>query len=231
MASTGETPGESEPKRRARVMAIDDRGFTRSSLRTLELAEREVEIIEAVRGGRDFLRTVRTLAPDVIVMDGDVAHTAELADSIAELKRSSPPAVLLILTTRKDDASIDAALRAGANGYLLKEDARAELHNAVRNLLQGKMFLSPSICNRIIHAYLEGRARRRAPAPDGLTSREREVLALIAAGYRNRDIAQQLSLSHKTIEKHRSSLMRKLNLRTVAAVAAYAVANGYVSSR
>ena len=144
---------------------------------------------------------------------------------------------MLVLTFHTDDQHIHAALSAGADGYVLKDDSRLEMLTAVRAVLNGKSFLSPAICDRVVNGYLGGGSGSASVRPTGtqssigadvLSAREREVIKLIAEGYRTREIATFLSLSHKTVEKHRSNLMRKLSLRSAAAVTAYAIANGFV---
>ena len=140
-----------------------------------------------------------------------------------------------MLTFHTDDQHVHAALSAGAEGYLLKDDSRLEMLTGVRAVLNGKSFLSPAICERVVNGYLGGSSGSMRPTgtqssigAEVLSPREREVIKLIAEGYRTREIATFLSLSHKTIEKHRSNLMRKLSLRSAAAVTAYAIANGFV---
>ncbi len=143
------------------------------------------------------------------------------------VKRHWPQVRVLVLTFRKEDACIEAALRAGADGYLLKNDNRSELFAAIHDSGE-KPFLSAVIYERIVNGFVNPKGLpggRRSQSQ--LTQREREVIKLIAAGQRTREIAQQLSLSHKTVEKHRTNLMRKLGLKTATAVAAYAIANGY----
>ncbi|HKU14395.1 MAG TPA: response regulator transcription factor [Steroidobacteraceae bacterium] len=131
-----------------------------------------------------------------------------------------------------EDHLIEAAVRAGAEGYVLKTDSRDDLFDAVRSVAAGKRFTSPSVRGYLIRGSVLERDAPRAPAPRAieLTQREREVISLIAAGRRTREIAQALSLSHKTIEKHRATLMRKLGLRNASAVAAYAIAHGLADS-
>lgn len=127
----------------------------------------------------------------------------------------------MILTFRRDELSVRGALRAGVDGYLLKSDTRVELAHALHAMREGKRYITPSVSER--------GAARAPPVPlDALSDRERLVMTRIAQGRRTREIATELSLSMKTIEKYRGNLMRKLGLKTAAAVAAFAIANGYV---
>ena len=150
-------------------------------------------------------------------------------DSIASLKREWPELRILVLTFHREDYLIEAALCAGADGYLLKNDSRAELYSAIKSLSEGKSYLSPAIRGRVVNGHVNAQVSGsgRKSAPRALTPREIEVIKHIAEGQRTREIAQRLSLSHKTIEKHRTNLMRKLGLKTAPAVAAFAIANGY----
>ena len=174
------------------------------------------------------METLTTAQPDVIVIDfaSDLKAGPE---TIAQVKRRWPEVRVLILTVRRDETFIETALRAGADGYVLKTDSRAELFNAVHRIASGKGYISPSALDRMVTAYAKtsDRLPGRPRAAGALTSREQEVITLIAKGYRTREMAQLMSLSHKTVEKHRTNLMRKLGLRSAAAVAAYAITHGF----
>jgi DNA-binding NarL/FixJ family response regulator len=175
------------------------------------------------------LGTLATTPADILVIDlapsRDIGH-----ELIATAKARRPQLRVLVLTFRKDDIVIDAALRAGADGYVLKNDSRNDLFMALRSIAGGRGYISPSICNRVVSGYVRARepGRGRASASGELSERERQIIRMIAAGRRTREMAELLSLSPKTVEKHRANLMRKLGLRNASAVAAYAIANGYV---
>lgn len=125
---------------------------------------------------------------------------------------------------------IHAALTAGANGYILKDDSHKELLAAIDSVLKGKIHLSPSICSNVVNGYLNN-SGTAAPQKtrEILTRREKEVIKLIAEGFRSKDIAEQLSISIKTVEKHRSNLMKKLNLHSISSLTNYAIQNGFVN--
>ena len=138
----------------------------------------------------------------------------------------------MVLTFHKEDAHIHSALEAGADAYVLKDDGRADLLAAIRAVRSGRSFLSPAICDRVMSGYVRAgasSAEHRSANWENLTPREREVLKLVAEGYKTREIAQYLSLSTKTVEKHRANMMRKLDLHSVSAVTAYAIANGLLA--
>jgi two-component system response regulator NreC len=212
---------------RPRVFIVDTDSIMRDGLVAL-LAREACDVVGVASTGSEALAEACVRRPDLVIIDLS-APTAKGADTIAQLKKQVPDARILVLTFLKEERFIDEALRAGADAYVLKSDTRVELISAIRSLGEGKGYISSSIHDRVIGGYLRtqgGPQRRRASG--ALTHRERQVARLIAEGYRTREIAQQLSLSHKTIEKHRTNLMRKLGLKTAPAVAAYAIAHGYL---
>jgi len=133
-------------------------------------------------------------------------------------------------TVHKTEEYILATLRAGADGYVLKDATHAELLMAIKSVLMGKPYLSPGVSDKVIEGYLAGRKTLRSTTPwDTLTQREREILKLIAEGYKNRQIADYLYISVKTVEKHRSNLMKKLDLHNTSALTAFAMEKGLVT--
>ena len=227
MMPTSEVVLTPRPRARTRILVVAEKGVMRDGLCALLGSTEEFEVAGTESSAAEALRSAVSLRPDIVVADFPPSrqHGPEL---ILGLRACLPKARVLVLTFSRDERPIGAALRAGAHGYMHKSDSCNELFTALRSIAAGKGFISPSICDRIASGYA---CTRQAPedsadAARTLTERERQVMRLIAAGQRTREIAQQLSLSHKTIEKHRSSLMRKLGLRNASAVAAHAVANG-----
>jgi DNA-binding NarL/FixJ family response regulator len=226
--------GDSAPARtrnRIRVLVVDEKGIMRDGLCALLAVMPDVEIVGSVSIGADCLRTVASLRPAVVVIDFPPTPLKGLK-LIASLKAESPGTHIVMLSFHREDHLLEAAVRAGAEGYVLKTDSRDDLFDAVRMAAAGKRFTSPSIRGYVIRGSARKSDAERALAPRtiDLTQRERQVISLIAAGRRTREIAQALSLSHKTIEKHRATLMRKLGLRNASAVAAYAIAHGLADS-
>ena len=222
--------GEPAPARgsgRIRVLVVDEKGIMRDGLCALLAVMPDVEIVGSVSVGADATRGIASLRPTVIMIDFP-PPLLKGPKLIAALKAQAPEAHVVVLSFHRESRLVEAALRAGAAGYVLKSDRRDDLFEAVLSVAAGKRFLSPSIRGRVTRSDGQALAAERAPAPStvDLTDRERQVIRLIAAGRRTREIAQALSLSHKTIEKHRASLMRKLGLRNASAVAAYAIAQG-----
>jgi two-component system, NarL family, response regulator NreC len=213
-------------RRKTRVLIIDEENLVRDGVQALLKLEEELEILGA--GSGDFIPAgfAGKAGPRVVILEFAMRrHNG--SEVLADLKFRWPDARVLVLTCRHEDEFFEAALRAGADGYLLKSDTRAELMSAIRAVAENKRYISPSLFDRAVKGYLSAQPSRQHGAADGLSARERQVMKKIALGFRTREIALQLSLSHKTIEKHRSSLMRKLGLRSATAVAAYATAHGY----
>jgi len=165
----------------------------------------------------------------LVLLDLSMPRTSGL-DAIREIKRLSPQTRICVLTIHKAEEYILATLEAGADGYVLKEASHAELTLAIRSILEGKRYLSPGVSGKVIEGYLGGRKTFKTTTPwDTLTQREREILKLIAEGYRNSEIAEYLFISVKTVEKHRANLMKKLNLHSTAALTAYGIEKGLVT--
>jgi DNA-binding NarL/FixJ family response regulator len=150
-------------------------------------------------------------------------------DAIREIRKRVPDTKIVVLTVHKTEEYIVTALQAGADGYVLKDATHDELMMAVRNVLSGRRYISPGISEKVIEGYLE---RRRSAGPqtvwETVTHREREILKLIAEGHRNKEIAEYLCISVKTVEKHRANLMEKLDLHNVQALTTFAIEKGLI---
>lgn len=213
--------------RRHQILLIDEEGLLRDGLCAMLSLEEDYAVIGAIAGGPAINSVSLAVDPDVVVIDFGLPGMRD-ADAVRSIRQRWTHAPVLALTFMKEDEGIEAALQAGVDGYLLKTDNRAELLAALRSVLAGRRYISPSIINRVVSGYVHKHVQAKQRDSDGLSERERDVMRRIAQGFRTREIANQLSLSHKTIEKHRSSLMRKLGLRSATAVAAYAIAHGYL---
>ncbi len=210
---------------RLRVLLVADASLMRDSLAALLGTETELEVIGAVANSAHAVRLAIAAGVDVAIVDFAPESGAQ---TVASLRGRWPSVRVLVLTSSEDERFIDAALRAGVDGCLLRTDSRADLMTALRKLSEGHRYFSRSIRDRLARPSAKGGAP--LPVSDGLallTDREREVMQCVASGLRTREIAVRLSLSEKTVEKHRSNLMRKLGLRSAAAVAAYAIAKRY----
>jgi len=211
------------------VLIVEDHTLLRAGLRALLSQDPDLEIVGEADNGRDAVRVVGTLTPDIVLTDISMPGMNGI-EAITDIKRRCHRTKVLVITIHKTEEYIHEALRAGADGYLLKDASHDELRIAIRTVLNGKIYLSPDISSKVIHGFLgSGKADATASPWDQLTHREREVLKLVAEGHPNRYIADFLFLSIKTVEKHRSNLMRKLDLHNASTLTAYAIERGLVS--
>ena len=201
----------------------------RNGLEAMLESEAGYEVVGVASDGMTAMRAVAELKPDIVLMDLTMPRTSGM-DAIVQIKRQHPHVKIIALTFHKEDKYIHATLEAGADAYVLKDDSRDELFSALSNVANGKSYLSPSIVDKVMAGYITGGdATTSGPSWEVLTRREREVIKLIAEGKRTKEIATYLSLSPKTIEKHRTNLMRKLDLHNVSEVTVYALKNGFVT--
>lgn len=211
------------------LLISEDHMIVRAGLRALLGKERNLAIIGEADNGYDTLQMVKAHAPDLVLMDIHLQQ-ANVTDIIEIIKQQYPKTRTLVLTQQKTEDNIRKALRAGASGYVLKDATREELLTAVRSALAGKVYLSPSISDKVVNVVLVGANFNRVKSDlDSLTTRERQVLKLVAQGRTNRFIAEHLSLSIKTVDKHRSNLMRKLDLHNASALTTFAIGHGLVN--
>ena len=211
------------------ILIADDHTIFRAGIRALFAQQPDLEVIGEVDNGKDAVQSAGKLKPDLIVSDISMPKSNG-TEAIRDIKRRYPEIKVLVLTVHKTEEYVYAALNAGADGYILKDDSQDELMNAVRSILRGKAYLSPGICGSVVRGYLGGSNEDDlTPSWDVLTQRERQVLKLVAEGYRNKDIAEYLSISIKTVEKHRSNLMKKLDLHRTSSITAYAIEHGLVT--
>jgi DNA-binding NarL/FixJ family response regulator len=167
--------------------------------------------------------------PDVILMDLEMPGKNGIS-AIKEIRQGTNRCKILVITSYTDEERVIAAIRAGANGYLLKDSTYTELKLAIENVLAGRTYLSPGVSEKLVASYLEGKKPPQSESPlDALTQRERQILKLIAEGNKNRKIAEYLCISVKTVEKHRSNLMKKLDLHSASELTAYAIEHGLIT--
>jgi two-component system response regulator NreC len=213
-----------------RILIVEDHTLLRVGLRALLEQDPTIEIAGEAGNGRDALRSIATLSPHLVLMDLTMPGTNGI-EAIAEIKRRYPQVRVLVLTLHRADEYIHESLKAGADGYILKDATHDELRVAIRSVLNGKTYLSPDISNKVVSGYLGGgESGGFSSAWETVTHREREVLKLVAEGHPNKYIAQYLCLSVKTVEKHRSNLMRKLDLHNASMLTAFAIEKGLVES-
>ncbi len=214
---------------KVRIVIAEDHTILREGLRLLLSSEPNFEIVGEAEDGREAIKCVEKFRPDLILTDLSMPRMNGM-EAIKEIKRQSPKTKVLVLTVHKAEEYILSTFRAGANGYLLKDSTHAELVMAVKKVLSGKQYISPEISEKVIEGYLEGKKTLKTQTSwETLTQREREILKLIAEGYKNKEIAEDLCISVKTVEKHRANLMEKLDLHSIQALTAFAIEKGLVS--
>jgi DNA-binding NarL/FixJ family response regulator len=212
-----------------RIVIAEDHTILREGLRALLSSRPEFEIVGEAEDGRMAVQCIERLKPALVLMDLSMPRMNGM-DAIREIKKGSPETKILVLTVHKTEEYILATFKAGADGYALKDSTHTELVIAIKSVLMGKPYLSPGISEKVIEGYLEGRRTLKTrTAYETLTHREREILKLIAEGYKNKEIADDLCISVKTVEKHRANLMDKLSLHNVQALTTFAIEKGLVS--
>lgn len=215
-------------QKKHRVIIVEDHTILREGLRALLTSDQDFEVVGEAQDGREAIQCVENLTPDIVVMDLSMPRMHGI-EAIREIRKRRPETRILVLTVHKNEEYILATFQAGANGYVLKDATHAELVTAIKTLLMGKPYLSPAISETVLEGYLEGKRSLKVESSwDTLTPREREILKLIAEGYKNREIADFLCISVKTAEKHRANLMKKLDLHSVSAVTAFAIKQGLI---
>lgn len=209
-------------------MIVEDHTILRQGLRVLLSSDPDFKIVGEAEDGRESVRLAETLSPDLVLMDLSMPKMTG-TEAISEIKKRSTDTKIVVLTVHKGEDYVLSALKAGADGYVLKDANRDELATAIKKVLEGKRYLSPDISGKVIEGYLEGKkALRTKTSWDTLTQREREILKLIAEGYKNKEVAESLFISVKTVQKHRSNLMEKLDLHNTAALTVFAIEKGLV---
>ena len=214
----------------SRLLLVDDHAVVRSGLRMLLEPEDDFEIVGEAASGREALRAVAETAPDIVLMDIGLPDISGI-EAAAEIKRLRPETAIVALTIHEDEEYFFKMLAAGASGYVPKRAAPEELLTALRAAATGEVYLYPSLAKLLVTDYLaQDSAARQAETLDGLTDREREVLAHLADGASNGEIAETLSISPKTVARHRENIMRKLGLHSRTELVKYAIRKGIIQA-
>jgi len=209
-------------------MIAEDHTILRQGLKALLSSNPDFKIVGEAEDGREAVRSAETLSPDLILMDLSMPKMTG-TEAISEIKKRSKDTKIVVLTVHRGEEYVLSALEAGADGYVLKDANHDELTTAIRKVLDGKRYLSPDISGKVIEGYLAGKnAIRKKTSWDTLTPREREILKLIAEGYKSKEMAEFLFISSKTVQKHRSNLMEKLDLHNTAALTVFAIEKGLI---
>ena len=212
---------------RTRVLLADDHATVRYGLKLLIDAEPDMFVVAEAGDGQEAVRKTLETKPDIVVLDISMPGMNGLAATRA-LKQVDPRIIVITLTRHTDEAYLQELLRAGASGYVLKRSAPTELLHAIRGVAAGGQYVDSTLTSRLTSAFAARAGGGAGKQPPALTEREAQVLRLIAAGYGNKEISAQLTLSAKTVDAHKSNAMRKLDLRGRIDIVKYAVLQGWL---
>jgi len=211
-----------------RLVIAEDHTVVRDGLRSLFNLENDLEVVGEAGDGMEVIRCINKTNPDLVVLDLSMPKMDGIS-VIKEINKQSMNIKILILTMHRDEEFILETFRSGAHGYCLKTSSGKEVLMAIRAVLSGKKYVSPEISGKILEGYLESKKTiKQKSSWELLTQREKEILKLVGEGYRNKEISDYLFISVKTVEKHRSNIMDKLNLHTASALTSYAIEKGLV---
>jgi two-component system response regulator NreC len=210
-----------------RIFLADDHAVLREGLRMLVDSQADMECVGEASDGREAVRAVSELLPDVAVLDVSMPELNGL-QAAQKIKQCCPQVKVLTLTRHTDDGYLQQLLKAGVNGYVLKQSASNVLLSAIRAAAAGQTFLDPAITEKVVGSYV-AKSAGRGQSPQGeLSEREGEVLRMIAWGHSNKEIASRLDLSVKTVEVHKANAMRKMGMTSRIDIVRYALLQGWL---
>lgn len=212
--------------KKPRVLLADDHTFVLEEFK--KLLEDHCQLVGAVEDGRTLIETTLNLQPDLVILDISMPRLNGI-EAAKKLKKQAPAVKLIFVTMHADMAYIDAAFRAGASGYLLKRSAATELMQAVQSVMNDKFYMTPLITKEVMTSFLNPTQTRLATIDD-LTTRQHEILQLVAEGLSAKEIADQLKISHRTVEFHKTKIMEQLNVHSTTDLIKYAMAHGFVTA-
>jgi len=211
-----------------RILLADDHQIFRQALRIMLETEPDLEIVAEAGDGLEVIRLAREMLPDIVVMDIGMPNLNGI-EATRQLLADNPRVKVMALSTHSDGAIVAKMLKAGASGYMLKESAFSELMEGIAAMMEGKTYLCSKIAKVVFSDYVTMLSSPQWPGGDGLSSRENEVLQLVAEGKTSKEISQALNVSVKTVDSHREHIMEKLSIHNVAGLTKYAVREGITS--
>jgi len=213
-----------------RILIVENHALLRAGMCSLVRMDPNFEVLADYSNAHDAIAALRTMSPNLILMDISMPGMSGI-EAVIDIKKRYTGIRIIIVTVHTAAEYVHASMCAGADGYLLKDATHDELLTAIRSVLAGKTYLSPDVSSGVVQRYLSGGGRAAQTPLDELTHRERQVLKLIAEGHTNKYIAHYFTLSVKTVEKHRSNLMQKLNMHNASALTAFAIDQGLLGHR
>ncbi|MCK5421600.1 MAG: response regulator transcription factor [Deltaproteobacteria bacterium] len=210
-----------------KVVIADDHTILRQGIKSLLDIQEGIEVMGEAKDGREAIKTIEELLPDVILMDIAMPGLNGL-EATRRIKKKFPKVKVVVLTMHANEEYIFQILNAGADGYLVKETAFQDLISAINAVHKGEAFMSPSISKKVMTDYIQRAQGEEKVGFDTLTTREREILQLVAEGNSNKKIAEALFISPKTVETHRAHIMDKLNIHDRAGLIKYAIRKGMI---
>ena len=213
-----------------RVLLADDHTIVRQGLRALLDSQEDIEVVGEAENGRQAFEKTKQIVPDIVVLDITMPNLNGI-EATRQIKKLNPEIKVIVLTVHDNEEYVHQVLQAGASGYLLKESAVSDLVSAINAVKKGDIFLSPTISKVVVKDYIKhtDRESRGFDSLDVLTSREREVLQLIAEGHTNREVARLLKLSVKTVDVHRAHIKEKLHIHDTAGLIKYSLRKGLIN--
>jgi DNA-binding NarL/FixJ family response regulator len=211
-----------------RIVIAEDHTILRQGLKALLKSNDNLEVVGEAEDGLEAVRCVDKKTPDLLLLDLNMPRMDGIS-VINEIKKRHPETKIIVLTMHMQEEYILEAFRSGAQGYCLKASSHDELIMAINAVLSGKFYVSPEISGKVLEGFLEGQRNiKKRSSWDTLTQREKEVLKLVGEGYQNKEIADYLFISVKTVEKHRANIMEKLDLHSASALTSYAIEKGLI---
>ena len=213
------------------IFIVEDHRLFREGLKAMLSLDPGYEIIGEAEDGLEAIRLIRKAKPDLVLLDLSMPRMNGFS-VLREIKGALPEIKVLVLSIHESDQYVLQAFEAKADGYAIKDSSREELRIAIRSVLEGKKYISPGVAGNVLKGYLDGRKTLKSKSAfDTVTEREKEILKLLGEGYQNKEIADLVHISVKTVEKHRANIMAKLDLHNAAALTAFAFEHGLITTK
>jgi DNA-binding NarL/FixJ family response regulator len=213
------------------IFIVEDHRLFREGLKAMLSLDPGYDVIGEAEDGIEAVRLIRKSKPDLVLLDLSMPRMNGFS-VLREIKAAMPEVKILVLSIHESDQYVLQAFEARADGYAIKDSSREELRVAIRSVLEGKKYISPGVAGNVLEGYLDGRKTLKTKSAfDTVTEREKEILKLLGEGYQNKEIADLVHISVKTVEKHRANIMAKLDLHNAAALTAFAFEHGLITTK